>query len=136
MLSAMCHWNCMIGKWILLFGAHIKYFSDFNWNEVYCFFVFESIWIVERDRLVEYLCIRSIWRMTIWIDWMDGGVIEIQHDFKCSTVGKWLIYLSLWIIFVDIDRDETANGFRVSNPSIHQCAALAASLEVEKNIFF
>jgi len=30
----------------------------------------------------------------------------------------------------DIERCIGANGFRVSNPSIHQCAALAASLEV------
>ncbi|CAF4626675.1 unnamed protein product, partial [Rotaria sp. Silwood2] len=33
-------------------------------------------------------------------------------------------------LFVDIDRDKSALGFRVSNPSIHQCAALAASLEI------
>lgn len=33
-------------------------------------------------------------------------------------------------LFSDIDRDESAKGFRVSNPSIHQCAALAASLQV------
>jgi kynureninase len=32
----------------------------------------------------------------------------------------------------EIDRGIGANGFRISNPSIHQCATLAASLEVNK----
>ena len=36
----------------------------------------------------------------------------------------------MFFLFSDIDRDESAKGFRVSNPSIHQCAALAASLQV------
>jgi kynureninase len=40
---------------------------------------------------------------------------------------------------IEIDRDIGANGFRISNPSIHQCATLAASLEVNglsmKNYF-
>ncbi|CAF4460276.1 unnamed protein product, partial [Rotaria sp. Silwood2] len=29
-----------------------------------------------------------------------------------------------------IDRDKSAHGFHVSNTSIHQCAAVAASLEI------
>ena len=34
------------------------------------------------------------------------------------------------IILVDMDREENVNGFRISNPSIHQCSALLASLQV------
>jgi hypothetical protein len=39
------------------------------------------------------------------------------------------------LLFVAIDRDNGANGFRISNPSIHQCAALFASLTVYINMF-
>lgn len=36
------------------------------------------------------------------------------------------------IFFKEIERGIGANGYRVSNPSIYQCAALAASLEVNR----
>ena len=35
----------------------------------------------------------------------------------------------------EIDRGIGADGFRISNPSIHQCATLKASLEVCSNSF-
>ncbi|CAF0728622.1 unnamed protein product [Adineta steineri] len=34
----------------------------------------------------------------------------------------------------EMDRDTGANGFRVSNPSIHQCAVFAASLEIFEEV--
>lgn len=47
------------------------------------------------------------------------------------TKHEFIFYLLIFdYLFIDIDRDNGANGFRVSNPSIHQCATLAASLEV------
>ncbi|CAF0812466.1 unnamed protein product [Didymodactylos carnosus] len=37
-------------------------------------------------------------------------------------------------MLTDIDREENANGYRISNPSIHQCAALAASLSIFEEV--
>ncbi len=88
---------------------------------------------MEQDLLAVYLYIRIIWRVINWLDLMGGGVIENQHDLLCLIVryDLWIIYsFNGFLLFTDIDRDNSANGFRVSNPSIHQCAALSASLEV------
>ena len=65
---------------------------------------------------------------------MGGGEIAKRLALPCSMVREreqFLFNLLNFIIdCVEIDRESGANGFRVSNPSIHQCAALAASLEV------
>ncbi|CAF2872877.1 unnamed protein product [Rotaria sp. Silwood2] len=63
-----------------------------------------------------------------------GGIfVHINHfknDHLTTLDGWWGNRESTRFSMLDnIDRDNGANGFRVSNPSIHQCATLAASLE-------
>ncbi|CAF0769446.1 unnamed protein product [Rotaria sordida] len=64
-----------------------------------------------------------------------GGIFVHSNHFKdnhLTTLDGWWgnRESTRFTMFDDIDRDKSALGFRVSNPSIHQCAALAASLEI------
>lgn len=63
-----------------------------------------------------------------------GGIFvhSNQFDKDYPRLDGWWgnRYDTRFQMRTDIDRDIGADGFRMSNPSIHQCAALAASLEV------
>jgi len=68
-----------------------------------------------------------------------GGVFVHSNHFKNDHLttldGWWGNRESTRFAMLDnIDRDNGANGFRVSNPSIHQCATLAASLEIFEEV--
>ncbi|CAF3706213.1 unnamed protein product [Adineta steineri] len=64
-----------------------------------------------------------------------GGIFVHSNHFKNDQLtrldGWWGNRESTrFQMFDDIDRDNGAAGFRISNPSIHQCSALLASLEI------
>ncbi|CAF4476834.1 unnamed protein product, partial [Rotaria magnacalcarata] len=68
-----------------------------------------------------------------------GGVFVHSNNLKDNQLatldGWWSNNESTRFAMLDnIDRDTTALGFRVSNPSIHQCAALAASLDIFEEV--
>ncbi|CAF4182067.1 unnamed protein product [Rotaria sp. Silwood2] len=58
----------------------------------------------------------------VWCTYMylNGGVFVHSNHFNDNHLSR----------LDDIDRDKSALGFHVSNTSIHQCAAVAASLEI------
>ncbi len=53
----------------------------------------------------------------------------IMHS-SITLFSSWRTGKIKYFLLIDIDRDQGANGYRISTPSIHQCATLAASLEV------
>ncbi|CAF1448659.1 unnamed protein product [Adineta steineri] len=68
-----------------------------------------------------------------------GGIFVHSNHFKnnhLTTLDGWWgnRESTRFSMFDDIDRYNNANGFRVSNPSIHQCATLSASLEIFEEV--
>jgi kynureninase len=59
----------------------------------------------------------------------------IMHS-SITTFSSLTTKCICFFLLKDIDRECGANGFRVSTPSIHQCATLAASLKVTIDVIY
>lgn len=63
-----------------------------------------------------------------------GNQDNTRFQMKPSTNRARIPLIMSLSLFKDIERGIGANGFRISNPSIHHCATLAASLSVGQSI--